>query len=46
MSSSNVIELFKNSEQHSLQEQLGLLAEIIQSCRQNAFFIRKRNASH
>ena len=31
MSSSNVIELFKNSEQYSLQEQLGLLAEIIQS---------------
>ena len=31
MSLSNVIELFKNSEQHSLQEQLGLLAEIIQS---------------
>ena len=31
MSSSNVIELFENSEQHSLQEQLGLLAEITQS---------------
>jgi hypothetical protein len=31
MSSSNVIELFENSEEHSLEEQLGLLAEITQS---------------
>ena len=31
MSSSNVLELFENTEQHSLEEQLGLLADITQS---------------
>lgn len=31
MSSPNVLEMFENSEEHSLEEQLGLLAEITQS---------------
>lgn len=31
MSSSNVLKIFESSEEHSLEEQLGLLAEIMQS---------------